>query len=110
MPFMSDDNASGSGPQTAGLATGSLVLGILSLVFSLACLGILLGPAAVIMGFISYRRSKTFGGGDTDRRQRQRDASVAAWGLALGICGFGVSVAWLIRILTPPGLCGVIYC
>src|SRR5487761_890581 len=43
-------------PRNDGLAIASLILGILSLVCTLGCLGILLGPAAAIMGFISRQR------------------------------------------------------
>jgi hypothetical protein len=77
-----------------GLAYAALVTGILSLVFSVMVLGLpglVLGPAAAIMGFISRRRVAasfgTLGGG-----------RVARAGLIFGIVGFGVNVAWLLFI------------
>lgn len=42
--------------RTDGLAIASLIIGILSLVCSVACLGIILGPVAAIMGFIARQR------------------------------------------------------
>ncbi len=39
--------------RTDGLAIAALVIGIVSIVCSLGCLGIVLGPTAAIMGFIS---------------------------------------------------------
>jgi len=53
------------------------------------CLGIILGPAAAIMGFISRQRiaasAGTVGGG-----------GLALAGLILGIVGFIASAAWAI--------------
>src|SRR5487761_1114721 len=50
-------------PRTDGLAIGALIVGILSLVcFWPLCLGIILGPAAAIMGFISRQRIAASGG------------------------------------------------
>src|SRR5487761_969775 len=43
-------------PRTDGLAIASLVIGIIGLVCSFGCLGIVLGPTAAIMGFISRQR------------------------------------------------------
>jgi uncharacterized protein YqgC (DUF456 family) len=74
-------------PRTDGLAIASLVIGILAIVCSIACLGIILGPVAAIMGFISRQRinasNNTVGGG-----------SLALVGLVLGLVGFLISVAW----------------
>jgi hypothetical protein len=73
------------GARTDGLAIGALIVGSLSLVCSVACLGVLLGPAAAIMGFISRQRvtasGGTLGGG-----------GLALAGLILGIVGFVASV------------------
>ena len=79
-----------AGPRTDGLAIGALIAGILSLVcFFPICLGIILGPAAAIMGFISRQRiaasAGTVGGG-----------GMALAGLILGIVGFIASAAWAI--------------
>jgi Domain of unknown function (DUF4190) len=76
--------------RTDGLAIGSLITGILSLVcFWPLCLGILLGPAAGIMGFISRQRiaasGGTIGGG-----------GLALAGLILGVVGFLASAGWAI--------------
>ena len=49
-------------PRTDGLAIASLVVGIISLLCSFFCLGIVLGPTAAIMGFISRQRVSTSGG------------------------------------------------
>jgi len=77
-------------PRTDGLAIGALIAGILSLIcFWPLCLGIILGPAAAIMGFISRQRvaasAGTVGGG-----------GLALAGLILGIVGFIASAAWAI--------------
>ncbi|MDQ6719453.1 MAG: hypothetical protein M3003_01505 [Candidatus Dormibacteraeota bacterium] len=77
-------------PRTDGLAIGSLIAGILSLVcFWPFCLGILLGPAAGIMGFISRQRvaasGGTLGGG-----------GLGLAGLILGVVGFLASAGWAI--------------
>jgi hypothetical protein len=79
-----------AGPRTDGLAIGALIAGILSLIcFWPLCLGIILGPAAAIMGFISRQRiaasSGTVGGG-----------GLAIAGLILGIVGFLASAAWAV--------------
>src|SRR6202165_2694105 len=74
-------------PRTDGLAIASLVIGILAIVCSIECLGIILGPVAAIMGLISRQRisssNNTIGGG-----------SLALVGLILGLVGFLISVAW----------------
>src|SRR5260370_691939 len=51
-----------AGQRTDGLAIASLVIGIISIVCSIVCLGIVLGPTAAIMGFISRQRISTSGG------------------------------------------------
>lgn len=76
-----------AGQRTDGLAIASLVLGILSITCFVACLGVILGPTAAIMGFIARQRiatsNGTVGGG-----------TLALVGLILGIAGFAISVAW----------------
>lgn len=78
-----------AGPRTDGLAIAALVLGIFSLVCSWICLGVVLGPAAAIMGFISRNRiaasGGTIGGG-----------GLAIAGLVLGIIGFLASAAFVL--------------
>jgi hypothetical protein len=72
-------------PRTDGLAIASLVIGILSLVCSVACLGIVLGPTAAIMGFISRQRINSSGGA-------LGGGTLAVVGLVLGIIGFVAGV------------------
>ena len=79
-------------PRNDGLAVASLVIGILSLVCSVACLGIVLGPTAAIMGFISRQRIAASGGA-------LGGATLALIGLILGIIGFVSSVGWFFLII-----------
>jgi hypothetical protein len=79
-----------AGRRTDGLAIGALIAGILSLVcFWPLCLGIILGPAAAIMGFISRQRVAASGG-------TVGGGGLALAGLVLGIIGFIASAAWAI--------------
>jgi Domain of unknown function (DUF4190) len=80
-------------PRTDGLAIGSLITGIVSLVcFWPFCLGILLGPAAAIMGFISRQRVAASGGS-------VGGAGLAMAGMIVGVVGFLASAAWAITYL-----------
>ena len=86
--------------RTDGLAIASLVIGIVSLVCSFLCLGVILGPTAAIMGFISRQRIATSGGA-------LGGGALAIVGLILGIIGFLASVGWffaftLIRDVQQP--------
>jgi hypothetical protein len=72
-------------PRTDGLAIASLVIGILSIICSAGCLGIILGPIAAIMGFIARQRIATSGGA-------LGGGALALVGLVLGIIGFVLSV------------------
>ena len=74
-----------AGQRTDGLAIASLVIGIISIVCSIVCLGIVLGPAAAIMGFISRQRISTSGGA-------LGGGTLALVGLILGIIGFVAGV------------------
>ncbi len=77
-----------AGARNDGLAIGAVVVGILSLVCSWPfCLGILLGPAAGIMGFISRQRVASSGG-------TLGGGGLALAGLILGVIGFVVSAGW----------------
>ena len=79
-----------AGKRTDGLAIGSLIAGILSLVcFWPFCLGILLGPAAAIMGFISRQRVAASGG-------TVGGGGLGLAGLILGVVGFLFSAGWAI--------------
>ena len=73
--------------RTDGLAIASLVIGILSLVCFFLCAGVVLGPTAAIMGFISRQRVATSGGS-------LGGGSLAIVGLVLGVIGFVASVVW----------------
>jgi len=80
-------------PRNDGLAIASLIVGILSLVCTLGCLGIFLGPAAAIMGYISRQRIATSGGA-------LGGGTLAVIGLVLGIIGFIASVGWFFAIIS----------
>ncbi len=73
--------------RTDGLAIASLVIGILSITCFAACLGIILGPTAAIMGFIARQRIATSGGA-------VGGGTLAVVGLILGILGFVINVGW----------------
>jgi Domain of unknown function (DUF4190) len=80
-------------PRSDGLAIAALIVGILSLVCSFICLGVFLGPAAAIMGFISRQRIATSGGA-------LGGGTLAVIGLVLGIVGFVASVGWLFFVIS----------
>jgi hypothetical protein len=78
-----------AGARTDGLAIGSLIVGILGLVCSVVCLGVLLGPVAAIMGFMSRQRITASGGALSG-------GGLAIAGLVLGILAFVISAGWLL--------------
>jgi hypothetical protein len=88
-------------PRSDGLAIAALVIGILSLVCSFVCLGIILGPVAAIMGFIARQRVASSGG-------TLGGGTLAVIGLVLGIIGFilsaGAIVLLLLGIVATPGI------
>jgi hypothetical protein len=91
-----------AGPRTDGLAIASLISGIVALICFWACLGIILGPAAAIMGFIARQRIAASGG-------TVQGGGLALAGLILGVVGFVASAAeviWWIFVAssgsTPP--------
>jgi hypothetical protein len=79
--------------RTDGLAIASLVIGILALVCSVACLGVILGPTAAIMGFISRQRINSSGGA-------LGGGVLAVIGLVLGVIGFVASVGWFFLFIS----------
>jgi hypothetical protein len=83
-------------PRTDGLAIASLIIGILALVCSVGCLGVVLGPTAAIMGYISRQRISSSGGA-------VGGGTLALVGLILGIVGFVVSLLVLIAIISSGG-------
>jgi hypothetical protein len=83
--------------RTDGLAIASLIIGIVSIVCSIGCLGIVLGPTAAIMGFISRQRIATSGGAIGG-------GTLAIVGLILGVVGFVASVGWFFFIVVSGAL------
>src|SRR5207245_3805542 len=81
-----------AGQRTDGLAIAALVIGIVSIVCSIVCLGIIFGPTAAIMGFISHQRIATSGG-------MMGGGTLALVGLILGIVGFVASVGWFFYVV-----------
>ena len=70
-----------------------MIVGILSLVcFWPFCLGLLLGPAGAIMGFISRQRIAASGG-------QLGGGGMALAGLIIGVVGFVASASWAIFYL-----------
>ena len=90
-PLDGQERGAKAGPSIDGLAYAALVTGILSIVLSPILLGsgILLGPGAAIMGYISRRRVAASLG-------TRGGSGVALAGLILGIIGFGAGVAILV--------------
>jgi hypothetical protein len=93
-----------AGRRIDALAYAALVTGILSLVLSVIFVGLpglLLGPGAAIMGFISRRRIAASSG-------TLLGSGVALAGLILGVIGFGASIALLVFAFLVVGLfqCG----
>jgi hypothetical protein len=80
-------------PRTDGLAIAALIIGIVSLVCFWICLGIVLGPTAAIMGFISRQRIASSGG-------MLGGGTLATVGLILGIVGFIASVGWFFLFIS----------
>jgi hypothetical protein len=74
-------------PRNDGLAIASLIVGIVGVVCFFICLGVILGPTAAIMGFVSRQRIASSGG-------MLGGGGMAMAGLILGVVGFVVSVIW----------------
>jgi len=83
--------------RTDGLAIAALIIGIISIVCSVGCLGIVLGPTAAIMGFISRQRIATSGGAIGG-------GTLALVGLILGVVGFVASVGWFFFVVVSGAL------
>ena len=82
-----------AGVRTDGLAIASLICGLVGTVCFFICLGVLLGPIAAIMGFISRQRITSSGGA-------LGGGTLALVGLILGIVGFVASVGWFFLALS----------
>ena len=80
-------------PRTDGLAIASLIVGIFSLVCAWICLGVVLGPTAAIMGYISRQKVATSGGAIGG-------GTLALVGMVLGILGFLASVGFALFYFT----------
>jgi hypothetical protein len=76
-----------AGPRTDGMAIASLICGIVGIVCFVICLGVVLGPVAAILGFISRQRVASSGG-------TLGGGGLALAGLILGVVAFVVSVIW----------------
>ena len=72
------------------MAIAALVVGFLSLVLSVVCVGAVLGPVAVILGIASLVQLKSQARAQVDRRGLRVVA--AALGIGFGIVGFVVSL------------------
>jgi hypothetical protein len=75
-----------------GLAVTAFVMGVLSVATSVIVVGIVLGPAAAILGYLAYRRITANPG-----RLRGRGLTLA--GLVLGIAGLAASLLLPIVLL-----------
>jgi Domain of unknown function (DUF4190) len=75
-----------------GLAVTAFVMGVLSVATSVIVVGILLGPAAAILGYLAYRRITSSAGMLTGR-------GLALAGLVLGVAGFAASLILPIVLL-----------
>jgi hypothetical protein len=81
--------------RTDGLATAAVVIAIFSLVFCFFEAGVVLGPIAAIMAFISRRRIASSGGVRTGETR-------ATVGIVLGILAFVVNGFWIISLSFGP--------
>jgi Domain of unknown function (DUF4190) len=78
-------------PNVDRLAIWAVVLGILSLILFVFCLGFVLGPVAVIIGFVSLEKVLHSEGSI-------RGGATAVAGMVLGVAGLIASIAWWIHI------------
>ncbi len=85
----------GGGPSTDPLAIGALVTSIIGVVGCCCFLGIVLGPAGAIMGFMSRRRIAESNGSLTGD-------GLALSGLIIGISAFVLSALYLILYFVSP--------
>ncbi len=74
-------------PRTDGMAIASLICGIVGIVCFVICLGVILGPVAAILGYISRQRVASSGG-------TLAGGGLALAGLILGVFAFAISVLW----------------
>jgi uncharacterized protein DUF4190 len=75
-----------------GPAVVAFVMGVLSVATSVIVVGIVLGPIAAILGYLSYRRIDSSAG-------RLRGRGLALAGLVLGIAGLAASLILPIVLL-----------
>jgi hypothetical protein len=81
--------------RTDPLANAALTVGILSVVGCLLELGVVLGPIAAIMGFISRKRIASSGGAFSGETR-------AMVGLVLGVLGFVASGLFILALSPGP--------
>jgi hypothetical protein len=78
------------------MAIGALVCGILSgLCGLLGCLGLAIGPIAIVLGVVARRRIR-------ESQGMTKGDGLALAGLVLGIVGTVLSIGWIIAILAVP--------
>ena len=75
-----------------GTAVVAFVMGVLSVATSVIVIGIVLGPIAAILGYLSYRRIDSSAG-------MLRGRGLALAGLVLGIAGLAASLLLPIALL-----------
>jgi hypothetical protein len=68
-----------------GPAVVAFVMGVLSVATSVIVIGIVLGPIAAVLGYLSYRRIDSSAG-------RLRGRGLALAGLVLGVAGLAASL------------------
>jgi len=77
--------AEGERSHLDGPAVVAFVMGVLSVATSVIVVGIVLGPIAAVLGYLSYRRIDSSGG-------RLRGRGLALAGLVLGVAGLAASL------------------
>jgi hypothetical protein len=75
------------------MAIASLICGIVGIVCFVICLGVILGPVAAILGYISRQRVASSGG-------TLAGGGLALAGLILGVFAFAISVLWFFFLIT----------
>lgn len=80
------------GSRIEGTAVGSLVCGILAVVFVILCVGLILGVIAVVLGIGASRKIDRSGGALQGR-------GLAIAGQVLGWIGIGLSAVWIVLLI-----------
>jgi hypothetical protein len=88
----SGSEAEGARRHVEGLAVIAFVTGVLSVATSVIVVGVVLGPAAAILGYLAYRRITSSAGALSGR-------GLALAGLVLGVAGLAASLLLPIVLL-----------